>query len=295
MIYRACAVVYFCVLLAWTAAAGPFSLGTPTGKFIGRGALDATTASYTGPGDVVSGALGWWGLRGYNTAFSGNVANLCDAATGLVCVDAAWAGSTLTIPTVSGLICGSTISCVVKTLYDQSGGSIGNLTNATLAGMPAFTAGCISARPCITFAAGNILQSSGTITQAQPFTISAVYAAGASDNNTYSIYFSSAHGIIMKTTDTQILFAGSFGANVTIAAGTFHGIQAVFNGSSSDLNVNGSVNTVDPGTGGESAVAVRFSDTAFTGKIMEGGVWAAAFSSGQSTSMNTNQQAYWGF
>ena len=26
--------------------------------------------AYTGPGDIVSSALGWWGLRGYNGAYA---------------------------------------------------------------------------------------------------------------------------------------------------------------------------------------------------------------------------------
>ena len=43
----------------------------PPGVLIGRGALDAGgSPSYTGPGDVVSGATAWYGLRAYNAAYA---------------------------------------------------------------------------------------------------------------------------------------------------------------------------------------------------------------------------------
>ena len=47
--------------------------------FPGPGLGVSVAAAYTGPGDVVSGALGWWGLRAYNMAYatgSNNAANI---------------------------------------------------------------------------------------------------------------------------------------------------------------------------------------------------------------------------
>src|ERR1700733_9426847 len=40
-----------------------------------------TPPSYTGPGDVVPGALAWWGLRAYGAATAGTKAiNICRAS-----------------------------------------------------------------------------------------------------------------------------------------------------------------------------------------------------------------------
>lgn len=59
--------------VAWStslvAAQSPIQ-GFPPGVFQSRAALDAAAASYTGPGDVVSGATTFYGLRGYNAAYA---------------------------------------------------------------------------------------------------------------------------------------------------------------------------------------------------------------------------------
>src|SRR5437879_10288669 len=91
-------------------------------------------AAYSGPGDVVSGAFAWWGMLCYSNAYSGNVADITDAATGnttgtrLQCsfgiVSALVSGSACTF--VTGNACSSlattcATACNVVTLYDQSG------------------------------------------------------------------------------------------------------------------------------------------------------------------------------
>src|SRR6185312_1795341 len=48
----------------------------------GSSAKAAAVAGYQGPGDVVSGALAWWGLRCYSAAYTGKVAEIWDASTG---------------------------------------------------------------------------------------------------------------------------------------------------------------------------------------------------------------------
>jgi hypothetical protein len=54
-------------LLSGLAALAQIPPGFPPGTFLGRAAIDGG-ASYIGPGDSVSGAAAWYGLRAYNAA-----------------------------------------------------------------------------------------------------------------------------------------------------------------------------------------------------------------------------------
>jgi hypothetical protein len=80
---------------------------------------------YTGPGDIVSGATAWWGIRAYKTAGLGTkVANICNSTGGtdVGCADFNSNATTGIIEskTVSGITCPGA-NCTVKILYDQSG------------------------------------------------------------------------------------------------------------------------------------------------------------------------------
>src|SRR5260221_661617 len=74
---------------------------------LGTGRAPVVAASYTGPGDIVSGAVGWWGLRAYNAASRGNpLANVCTViATIDTCLDFSSDATTgsLLIVTIGGL------------------------------------------------------------------------------------------------------------------------------------------------------------------------------------------------
>jgi hypothetical protein len=79
------------------------------------------TAAYIGPGNVVSGAIAWWGLRPYTLAYSGNVMDICDVATGATCGTVTAAAGVLTFPLIGGLSCDGGVACNISNLYDQSG------------------------------------------------------------------------------------------------------------------------------------------------------------------------------
>jgi hypothetical protein len=270
---------------------------------VGRG---APPTAYSGPGDAVSGAKSYWGLRCYNTAYTGNVADVyapSDASHTLLTCSA---GGIIN-ETVQALATTCASSCTVKTLYDQSGAGncsgACNLTQATIANRPAFVTNCVGGKPCMTFTA-----AAPTLMQ------SAVIAGGFSQANTIVTTYKStavAQGWIIIG---QSLFAGVFAgggsnylaswANSGFVSGTasdnaFHAAQVVQNGASSSINVDGSqVDASNPGTGGYDngpCVGAKC-DTAepFDGQITELGVWAG-FSGGNITAMNSNQHSYWGF
>lgn len=302
MLARSVAWIAIAILLPLVAGAqSPTFPGFPPGVFQSRAALDAASAppAYTGPGDVVSSATAWWGLRCYNSAYSGNVAAVWDAATGstietlLTCS----AGGTIN-QTINPLSTTCAIACVVATLYDQSGGG-NDIAQSTNSLRPVFTQSCIGSKPCMTFSTSK-MATTGTFSLNQPFTYSSV--AETSSTSSQSI-------IIDSGTQVQMGFNSS---GAEIYAGTvlpsaaslnnFHAIQGIFNQSvaGSLIYVDG---TATPGNAGAQTISTStliLGDLAggsqpLAGSVSEIGVWPIAFNSTQYAAMNGNQHSYWGF
>ena len=112
--------------------------GFPPGLFLGRGALDAPTVSgYTGPGDIVSGATAWYGLRAYNAAYatgSNNAVNYrraSDNATqnGVILASGAFDIATAntfagTNATCTGTISSTTLTCASASSTPHAGSTL---------------------------------------------------------------------------------------------------------------------------------------------------------------------------
>lgn len=270
-------------------------------------------AAYTGPGDVVSGAKMWWGLRAYSLAtVATRIANICNAADAN-CADVnSLSNGNFDVATATGapLNCGGAGgTCTVKTLYDQTTGNnctaaTCDLTQATIGSRPTLTFNCIGSLPCMTFnGIGTRLSSINSATSvSQPFTFSTVAnstATGAQQSVLQYSGGSSAQLGYRNSAANQVFgYAGTVLA-ATATDGSYHALQAVLNGASSDMNVDGTQTT---GAGGASVMSSGFALGATTGAtqwlsgtVTEAGAWNAAFSSGQSSSMSTNQHSYWGF
>lgn len=290
------------------------SFGFPPGMFHNRAALDAGAAAYSGPGDVVSGAKGWWGLRGYNAAYVGNAANICTPLDA-VCLDVTIVGGSLNTTTLGTLACNNlTTICTVKTLYDQSGanncsGSPCDFAQATIANRPSYVApgaanGCpTTALPCMQFMAASSQRFvTGSLTTiAQPDTFSVV---GQIDSDTgagqwFIIDGGPQAGVAHSNgSGTWIGFAGAV-VGQTATNGAFHAGQFVLNGVSSSSSIDGSTATGDAGTSNAITLFRMGTREGFTeflnGKVVEIGVWAVGFNGTQIGSMNSNQHSYWGF
>jgi hypothetical protein len=101
--------------------------------------------------------------------------------------------------------------------------------------------------------------------------------------------------------NTAFLYAGSV-VSATASDGSWHSLHAIFANpaSNSDMNVDGSSTT---GGSGGSGVNPSFNYTLFSagggqfmsGKFAEAGVWKSALTSGQASSLSSNQHSYWGF
>jgi len=260
-------------------------------------------APYAGPGDVVSGAAAWWGLRAYTKAGIGaNAIRLRrDGASpteqDFVTVSP---GGGLDISSITSFK-GSDNLFVVK-LYDQTGNSH-DQAQTTTANQPGFSLGILGSLPSMVFeiSSSQYLVSVGaTITSAQPFQASVVA------RSTPTL----ATGGSISTTNTSMLLAEfdasairmyvngtSFSPSVT--QNVWHAVQSTVNGASSVLYIDGSSNSGTVDTTGLSSDLFYMGNDAFSsffrGNIMEGGIWLTPFSGTDNSNMNTNQHNYYGF
>lgn len=281
---------------------------------------------YTGPGDVVSGAVAWWGLRCYRNAYSGNVADLTDTSTGnttgtrLQCssgtVSALVSGSACTF--VTGNACSSiavtcAVSCNILTLYDQSGANnctstACDLTQSINASRPLFAASGLGGRPTLNCNSGSgVLVSNNALggSVPGPYTISAVAERVSGSTVDYPLIVGSATTVFgaffdVHTAGNVAMYTGALIPTAPAADNAFHAAQFIFNSSSSAFYVDGTASgAVDTGNtddypGQQFAFCATGVQT-LTGFVQEAGLWSVGFSSGQQSSMNSNQHAYWGF
>ena len=252
--------------------------------------------TYAGPGDIVSGALAWWGLRAYDAAVAGNkAANICRASDS-TCEDIDTLGNGSFDTATATSFCTST-TCSVKTLYDQTGNGH-DMTQTATSEMPALTFNCIGSLPCMTFNATDDqnFEAAEFIT-AEPFTISTIAMAtgpGAILADNASII-----GIGHDIPANEWELSSTNNVDFTASDGSFHAAEAVFNTSTSNAYLDGASNPMDLGTAfsiGTGGLNLGGADGYYTpGEIIELGLWGSAFNSTQAGNMNTNQHSYWGF
>lgn len=255
--------------------------------------------SYTGPGDIVSGALWWAGLRAYSAATIGNNAvRIIRASDSTQQNFVTVSGGHLDYSSIATFL--TATSGKIVTLFDQTGNGR-DVTQATDANRPAYNASGPGGRAQIDFtkASNTSLANGTTITQSQVYTFVAA-ANHTSDAAQQSLLLAGLGANTIQlgyrfSADNQVfLYAGS-NAGATASDGSFHALQGVFNGASSDMNVDGSTNTVNPGTAGIANDGVYLGLTngggqPFGGALLEAGIWP-----GSVTSLSANIHSYYGF
>lgn len=274
--------------------------------------------AFTGPGDVQASWFIWGGLRAFSCITAGTkAANVCNAADAN-CADVnTLANGNFDVTTAQGspLNCGSTGgTCTIKTLYDKSGNAR-DWTQATIANRPTLTFSVIGSLPCMTFVAGTPgtvpgrFLLTGTLgATAVPFSFSTVLKITGNDGSNPTILGDVGTG----TTKQEVLYNGSTttfllqdnntgGFTATTGAAVFHAINAVSNGASSNIAIDGSTTTGTNGTAGmltSDALAIGDANALnrdLAGIVCEAGMTNTAISSGTATSLNSNQHTYWGF
>lgn len=271
--------------------------------------------SYQGPGDVVSGALAWGSCaRAYNTSYANGTNPLCDlvdATTGLVAICTLRVLTTGFVDMVGNYCTGSTTpalacaaaaggSCKVSRAYDQSGNT-NHFTQATPANMPGLVFSALNGLPGLQ-CGSPVLLGSPNITRAQPYSLSTAYIRTSGSSASAAVGAQSG-GIILgsSTLANQARIAAGTTNNITGATdNTWHSLQGTFDaGATGAANIDGTDTTgLTVGANAFSANAVRLcgdGGSFLIGRIMEGGMWPAAFTPTQRTNISNNQHSINGY
>lgn len=274
--------------------------------FTSQAILSPVLSPYVGPGDVVSGAAAWWGLRAYSAASIGvNAVRLRKDDVGNTEQDfATIAGGGLDLAAIATFQGAN--SLFVVTLYDQTGHSLDQV-QATAGNQPAFTLSGLGGLPVLTFdGTSDKLSTAGSDTFVVTSTTESVVANHI--NNAAQQVILSAAGVFQLgyhlggTPNTAFIYGGHGIPTATASDATWHAIQGVYANpvTAADVNVDGVVTTGDIGalaTGGTGTI--EFGSVSggqlFKGTAVEAGMWKAEFTTGNRTAMSANQHAYWGF
>ena len=265
----------------------------------------AAPAGYTGAGDVVSGAYAWYGLRGYTAAYStgSNPAlDLVDQAGANPLTANILSNGRLDVASISAWVTANSVTTIkITRIYDQTGNTR-HVDQATLGNMPVLNLTGFGSLPSMDFtaASSHFLESSATVTQAQPFSFATVQLRGSASGN---IVINST-GVRMRTVSGGIeIHAGANAQALTAANGSWHAVQSVFNNTSSAICVDGTETTgLTVGTATPSSSTIAIGKTAtvasFDGSMAEVGLWPSGFTTGgggQVASMNTTQHGTDGY
>ncbi len=276
----------------------PSDLGTFA--LTGQAATLTATTSYQGPGDIVSGATGWWGLRAYTAASIGaNCVELRRSTDNTAQTFVTIAGGGLDLAAITTFASGGNL--FVRTLYDQTGGGH-NMTQTTNASQPDFILGGLGSLPIMraTIAAGKFLAATLAANVSQPFTASLVSHRQA-DTTTAGFLGGSISPVAFwqyNNTVNTLAVLGPTTQTTTVSDAAFHALNLVFNGASSDMNIDGTANAKSVGTnalGTSVGIFATPGQGSATAEITEHGIWPSAFNGTQSSNMSSNQHSYWGF
>jgi hypothetical protein len=253
--------------------------------------------TYSGPGDVLPGAIGWWGLRAYNGVAVGkravNLRRDSDNATQDFSTLANGSLDTASITTFKG-----SANLFITKLYDQVGSN--DMVQATAANQIPLVLNGIGLLPIASMNSTNLQQmaSTSSVTLSQPITYAAVCRGHPGAIGFQDVLRDQPDlcGLLFNTGANPFLYDGTNTVIITLAANTWVGWVGIFNGASSvsyvnalsnsgTLNATGISNFMETGTLGATNRDLDF---------CEFGFWSGAFS-GQASAMISNQRTYWGF
>jgi len=259
---------------------------------------------YTGPGDVTTFVV-WYGLRAYSAAYAASLGpciGLVDQAGANAITINVLANGDVDVASVSTWVTAHSVTTIrVSDLFNQA--SAGHtLHQGTLAAMPVLGLSVLGSHPAIqNTTTTDVVDAGGTLTQAQPLTISTVAERTSLNGTGLQVIFGNQSvdpSVGYHGANTAILFAGSFSADVTATDSVFHAFQGVFNGASSSLMVDTTANTgLNPGTDGISSNGMMINNGSFPSiqNFLEAGLISGAASGTIQTNLNSNQKTYWGY
>lgn len=259
-------------------------------------------AGFQGAGDIVGGAVAAWSTRAYTKASIGSNAIRLRR-------DSDQSESDFTTVTNGGLdLTGITsfkgsANLFVTKMYDQTGNG-NDIGQTTAAIQPPFILNGQGTLPVLRFdssTAQTLITPSTVVIGNQPSTVSTVAKRTANFTTQQDIILIAGGAYLGGWTgvaNTVYLYSGGQ-PTATATDNVYHAMQRIYNGLSSDMNVDGTANTGgggsnNPGTG--TVLWCRPNTFPMDGDHTEYIIWPnLAFSPSQSSSMSANQHSYWGF
>jgi hypothetical protein len=296
-------ILWVLVSVACFAASQSFGQMSPQVRAVILQKKAPAAVPYVGPGDIVSGAYAWWGFRAYSLAsIGGNAVRLRRTGDNAEQDFVTIAGGGLDLAAIATFK--GAADLFVRTLYDQTGNGY-DLVQATNGNQPAFTLSGIGSLPVFTFdGTDDFFVSASSIAGSPGATASAFFYAQASASGGLFVITDNTNYQYLTYTDPDAAIYAGGSISATASAGSWHAVQGVFgtSTSNSDMNVDGTAHTGNIYSGSPTSVTATVqvgrlpNDTQkFEGAMTEIGYWQSAFSSGQSSSMSSNQHSYWGF
>lgn len=266
----------------------------------------AATGAYTGPGDIMPGAIFWTGLRGYSAAYSigsNPGVDIVDQAGNNPVTINILADGTLDTATINAWVAANGVTTIlISKLYDQTGNG-NHFVQATNANRPTLTLNSIGTnnRPSIQRAANAASTDVFTvqsITQDQPYFTSTVCRCDSA-NGGYADTLNAGDNFQFGFTgaDNVFIYLGSAVVSAAALHAVPHAVQYTVNGATSEIYVDGTGTTVNPGTlylSGPVAIPGNSNDGENV-SIGETGFWAGTPTSTQKSQMNANQHTWYGF
>lgn len=268
-----------------------------------------SSGAFAGALDINGSAFVFWSTRCGATAYTGNVVDIWDGATGnttetLVTCSA---GGTLNTGSPTALATTCTVSCRAKFVYDQSGANncagACDLTQATNANRPLVTISCLSGKMCLAFD-GSVSCMNVTLAgaQAQAYTATTVFNRTGGVTTLAAIFGNNSGNNLQlggnSSANQVYAFSGSAVQTATANDNASHAMQTLFNGASSSFYIDGSLTNMAGSPGASSIAAANIGigsqntcgGNFWTGNWFETGVWNGDKSANNST-MNSNQHS----
>lgn len=263
----------------------------------------AIAPAYVGPGDVVASATSWWGLRAYTLASVGtNAVNLRRDSDNATQDFVTVTGGGLDLVSINSFQTGAGAANLwVTKLYDQAGSN--NLQQTTAVNQPKFILNVIGSKPAMFFISvsnTNLISASVVPTINQPFTMSVVAQRSSNFTSVQVVLLEGTNNDQLAydvSTNTIRMYAGTF-FTASASDSAFHAFNAVYNGASSNMQVDATSNIGDAGVLGVGGNPWQFGGIPsfmLDGYLTEGGVWPTGFTLSQAANMASNQKTYWGF
>lgn len=261
--------------------------------------------SYQGPGDIVSGAIAFYSCRAYKAASTGTKAYRVQRASDSTQADVSSLPTGLCDTATPAAFCAST-TCLIVEWYDQSGANACGSApchmtpNTVSTNSPNWSSSSLNGWPCAGGVMAAALQNVTGITQALPFTVTAVGERTGNFTAAARVFSSNAANANFgwrTSANTVGVVSGLITATASDSA--FHALISVQNTSSSvsAIVVDGTATT---GTVTLSALSSSIyflsdNDAGFNnleaGEMCEAGIWPIAFTSTQYGNMNTNMHS----